>query len=327
MRLPLLISALLVTVVATFLFAAHREVEAALLQAGRERAKAAADQVAGLMERPSQTGMQTLRRIATDAVLRRSLQSPSDATRDAARAHLTSLTALGTTGPRRIELWNVAGSRLVDIFIPAKPVPGEAPVVLPAATSPPAVGFNPLQSVGNLVFTDSVAEIVGEPASTGEAATPPRLGYLVVRSTLAVNPSGTLGRLVGSDAVVEIGNTAGGTWTDLSRVVPAPPVDTTRSGVSEYRAENGERRLGALSPIRATPWAVWIEFPRSVIVAPARAFLRRMIRARPDCRGDWRAARRRVERPNHQAASRARASHRRDCRRRLLAAGQRVAHR
>ena len=61
------------------------------------------------LERPSQTGMQTLRRIATDAVLRRSLQSPSDATRDAARAHLTSLTALGTTGPRRIELWNVAG--------------------------------------------------------------------------------------------------------------------------------------------------------------------------------------------------------------------------
>jgi hypothetical protein len=49
LRLPLLISVLLVAVVTTFLWAAYREVEATLIHAGGERAKGAADQVAHLI--------------------------------------------------------------------------------------------------------------------------------------------------------------------------------------------------------------------------------------------------------------------------------------
>ena len=63
----------------------------------------------------------------------------------------------------------------------------------------------------------------------------------------------------------------------MSRVVPAPPVDLTRDGVAEYDAANGDRRLGAVSTIRGTPWAVWVEFPRSVVVARGRVFLGRML--------------------------------------------------
>src|SRR5262249_43406543 len=103
------------------------------------------------------------------------------------------------------------------------------------------------------------------------------LGLVAVRSTLSVNPPGALGRLVGSDAVIEIGNTSGGTWTDFTGVVPAPPVDLTHNGVAQYRADGGDRRLGAVWAIRGTPWAVWVEFPQSLIVAPARVFLQRML--------------------------------------------------
>jgi PAS domain S-box-containing protein len=54
-------------------------------------------------------------------------------------------------------------------------------------------------------------------------------------------------------------------------------VDLARGGVSQYRAANGEVRLGAVSLIRATPWAAWVEFPRATIVAPARQFLNGML--------------------------------------------------
>jgi PAS domain S-box-containing protein len=272
-RLPLLISTLLVAVVATFLWTAYQEMEAMLVSAGSDRAKGAAGQVASLLERPSQAWMENLHRVAADAEVRRYLQNPTNRGREAARA---SLALLVTTGPRRIELWTASGSRLLDISIPAPTVPGAAPFVLPAVTRPPTAGFNALQAVDNVVFADSAAEILAEPPSTGQAAISARLGYVVVRSTLGVNPSGALGRLVGGDAVIEIGNTAGGIWTNLSSIVAAPPVDVTRNGVAEYRAANGERRLGAVSTIRGTPWAVWVEFPRSIIVAPARVFLRRM---------------------------------------------------
>jgi PAS domain S-box-containing protein len=273
LRLPLLISALLVAVVTILLWGAYREVEATLVRAWGDRARGAADQVANLLARPTQAGLENLRRVAADAAVRRYLQDPTDGTREATRARLAPL---ATAGVRAIDLWNANGSRLLNISLPAT-VPGALPVVLPAAARPPAVGLNALQEKNNVVFTDSAAEVWGEPFSADQAVTSARLGYVVVRSTLSVNPPGALGRLVGVDAVIEIGNTAGGTWTDLSSIVTAPPVDLTRDGVAEYRAANGEMRLGAVSTIRGTPWAVWVEFPRSIIVAPARVFLGQMI--------------------------------------------------
>ena len=39
-------------------------------------------------------------------------------------------------------------------------------------------------------------------------------------------------------------------------------------------------RLGAVSHVRATPWAVWVEFPLALIVSPARVFLTHMIPSR-----------------------------------------------
>ena len=298
LRLPLLISALLVAVVAPFLWAAYRQVEATLVRAGGERARGAADQVANLVERSSRAGLEGLRRVAADPDVRRYVQNPTDAGRDAARARMASL-AQG--GVRRVELWSAAGSRLLDVSVPEATVPGVAPVVFPPSTRPPAVGFNALQAAGNAVFTDTAAEIWAEPPPASQAAASARLGHLVVRSTLSVNPPGALGRLVGGDAVIAIGNTAGGTWTDLSRIVTAPAVDVTRNGVTEYRAADGERRLGAVSTIRGTPWAVWVEFPRSIIVSPARAFLRRMIVGRCDLRRSRLVAGREREHSDHEA--------------------------
>jgi signal transduction histidine kinase len=83
--------------------------------------------------------------------------------------------------------------------------------------------------------------------------------------------------LVGGAAVVAIGNQSGGAWTTLSKVVQAPPVDLNKPGLTEYAAADGSRRIGAAAIIRGTPWAVWVEFPRSIIVAPARSFLTRML--------------------------------------------------
>ena len=82
---------------------------------------------------------------------------------------------------------------------------------------------------------------------------------------------------MGNGAVVKIGNTGGSVWTDLATIVDAPPVDLARVGVSEYQAADGQRHLGAMATISGTPWSVWVEFPQSVVLAPARSFLRRMV--------------------------------------------------
>jgi PAS domain S-box-containing protein len=55
-------------------------------------------------------------------------------------------------------------------------------------------------------------------------------------------------------------------------------VDPGVADVQRYRGEDGDDRIGALSAFgAAVPWVVWVEFPRSSVVADAQSFLRNMI--------------------------------------------------
>ena len=102
-RLPLLITGLLLATIAIFLWAAYREVEATLIRAGLERARIAADQVASLLRQPTAAGMDNFRRMAAETDIRRYLQAPADATRDAAaRARLAALQQPHRPTPHRV---------------------------------------------------------------------------------------------------------------------------------------------------------------------------------------------------------------------------------
>ena len=264
-------SALIGVVLLTFLWAAYRAVETSLLNAGRERARTAADQVAQLLDGQRAAG--ELRRVATDPDLRRYLLSGTD---DARQAAQKKLGAIAGAGPRRVELWNGAGSRLLEASAPERPPSGEPVKVLPPVTRPGEPGFGPLQQLGDLVFSDTTVEI--RDAGAPGAAASPLLGYLVVRSTFSVSPPGAIGRLVGRDAAVMIGNrTGGGPWTDFDRVVSPPSIDLRRFGAAEYRPADGQGRVGALAEIRGMPLVAWVEFPRHKLIAPASTFLREMI--------------------------------------------------
>jgi signal transduction histidine kinase len=76
---------------------------------------------------------------------------------------------------------------------------------------------------------------------------------------------------------VTIGNARGDVWTDVMKPVPPPPLDAARNGQSEYQGADRAWRLGVLADVRGTPWCVWVEARRDDVVAPARAFLRRML--------------------------------------------------
>src|SRR6185295_5581385 len=84
-RLPLLFSGLILVVLAGFLWSGFTQVKVALLQAGGERAQAAADQVAGLLTQQTQQRLNDSRRTAADPAVRDYLQHPTPATRLAAQ--------------------------------------------------------------------------------------------------------------------------------------------------------------------------------------------------------------------------------------------------
>jgi signal transduction histidine kinase len=262
-RLPLLVCGVVAVVLATFLWAAFLRVQTTLLRAAGERAQVAADQVAGLLD--GQRSVDQLGQLGADPALRRFLELRTDETRQAARARLSALA--GTT-LRRVELWDAADSRLLEISVVDRTGSAVAGRELPPGSPPFVHGARELRVHGETVFSDLVAELPGDGVP---------LGHLLIRTTFSENPPGAFRRLVGRDAQVLVGNIRGDVWTNFAQQVPAPLVELGRPGVAEYRAANGDLRLGAISHVRSMPLAVWVEFPRAANVAPARMFLRQMI--------------------------------------------------
>jgi PAS domain S-box-containing protein len=275
-RLPLLLSAFIALVLTTFLWVAFGQVEAALLHAGGARAQVAADQLATLLSQSAQQRLTDLQRAARSAAVVTYLRQPSDPAAGDVRQRLASLTAPNQPA---IELWDDAGTRLMTVAAATAAPDPTVPVQPPLDRRPSTSGVTAFHVSQGVVFWDAVMEVRDEPAAASEAVPSTRLGYVVSRRRLLSSPatSDVIGRLVGSGAVLEVGNQAGDVWTDLSRVVSPPPIDIRRQHVAEYRTSGGERRLGASATIRGTPWAVWVAFPRADVIAPARIFLTRML--------------------------------------------------
>jgi len=269
-RLPALMCALFLILLTTVLYAAYREVEAALLRGGAARAQHAAYQVADLLGRSTSQGLDQLQRAATAPALHSYLQDPSAAHLAAAQAALAPILPRGLS--RRITVWDLTGARRFEMIVSAAGT--AAAETLPAETRPADAGLSPLQAADGRIFTDAGAPIYDERSPSDR---PTRLGTLSMRTISSVSPPDALNRLVGRDARIAVGNRAGDLWTDLTSVVPPPAIPLTADGIMEYRGQDGDRRIGALSGLPGTPWAVWVEFSQAVLVAEAQVFLRRMM--------------------------------------------------
>jgi PAS domain S-box-containing protein len=266
-RLTVTINLIGVAVMVLFGWAAFRQVEMSLVRAGGDRAQTVATDLAAMLERAMRQSREDLNQLAARPDLRAFVKNPTDAQlSDAVRARLDAMPV--PPGIRRVEIWNDRGTRLLEIDREATEI-GSADA-LPRAPRPTAVGLAALQTSGDVVFTQVTEEIHDEP---GAEAT--RLGFILTRSTVTTSP-GALTGLIGPDATVMLGNQSGDVWTDMTHVVPAPRVDLARLGPATYNATDGTAHMGALADVRGTPLAVWVEFPRASIVAPALGFLRRL---------------------------------------------------
>jgi signal transduction histidine kinase len=264
-------SALTAAALTTFLWMAYRQVESALVRAGGARAQSAADQLALMLTQIAQQRIVDLQRAARSGPILAYLRNPNDATAAEARQRLLTLT-LANQPP--VELWDDRGTRLLTVT--GTQTPGREAPQLPPPAPPFAAGLSPFRVSNGILFWDGVADVRDEAAESSPSAR--RLGYIVSRRLLpSAQASDVIGRLVGRGAIVELGNQSGDVWTNLAKVVPAPPVDVRKPGLAEYDAPGGDHRIGATSLIRGTPWAVWVEMPRTTVVAPARAFLTGML--------------------------------------------------
>lgn len=243
-----------------FSWAAYTVVERALTIAAMERTAGASQRLAGMLDESARRLRSDMRRLAADARVVM-LASGGDARR--ATAMLDSMRA--------------ASPLLIGIEIrdPRDAVIARAGRALPAAMPSPAGGADAAASgawTGPLALDgDSISFSAGAPILLKGVDT---LGRVVqMRRVASGQGAQSIGELIGSQATLSFGNASGNLWTNLVERIEGPPVDLKPAGAQRYVGRDGTPRIGAAALIPRTPWIVWVDSPRSAVIAPARALM------------------------------------------------------
>ena len=254
-KIPLLMSALLLAALAAMSVASYVELRRALVDVATERLRGAATQMANVF------GVSARQRIAAILQLKQRPEIAAylksrDATQEAPMRQAITTYLGAAIELADVELWDTSGKR---VFVAGSAfselTEGALAEHMAQLNSPSAV-------VGALrLEADTLLFPVGGRVVDGDEF----LGYIVERRRIsnALQTQQTvtlLSGLIGNAASIVIGNQDGSAWTNLSKAVTGIPI-TAAGGERLWDYERaGMRRSYALAaPIPLTPWIIAIE--------------------------------------------------------------------
>ena len=266
LKLPLLISGLLVLVIGAFGWSAYTEVRDVTIGAARDHLNRVITQLAPALTAGAQQRTAEVRRVAAHPAIKAYLDRPGASTGRAARTSVEGLWKADSLNAA-VELWGPTGQRVLEAGapLPQKDTAFLRVLTLPVADSGAAVG--PLRSMNDSLYYPVLALV----ADGGR-----RLGYVVNWRRVRGSTRQVLD-LIGPGARLMVGNLQGDVWTDLSRRVAGPPVDVHgRRGVVEYEYPGRGAYLAGVAAVPGVPWLLVVELPRDRALAPVRRFVGRI---------------------------------------------------
>jgi signal transduction histidine kinase len=249
--------------VAAFSWTAYRRFETALLSGAGDRLLAASRPVALMLEASVNTRAGDLARVATHPAVATLLRGGD---REGAAAAIAPL-APDTTRPGvRVEIRDRAGTVLLDV---THGDPPPAPAWIDSVVAGRVVaagGFyqGPFVSQGNHPFAVAAAPLKID----GQIA-----GYLLAILPVRGNNVQTIRDLIGPRSLLIIGLPGTPVWTDLERPVAAPPEGLVPGGTLIFDRSAAGPGVGAATALRNSPWVLWVQQPRDLLLAPARRML------------------------------------------------------
>jgi signal transduction histidine kinase/ActR/RegA family two-component response regulator len=268
-KLPLLASGLVVVTVVVLGWTAYALLERALVDVTGRRLSVMASVVSQMVTRPLRAGDSTTRAAsrAYRAFLRSTPAQRSPALTDSIRTLLARAQSPTDTLRFYAALVDTTGRPVVVYHREPLREPrwGYADVIrrgLPHDT----VIFSPLSSA-NGVAVYSVLSAIGDTTRAGRP-----IAYVVESRAISGRGAKTLRDIIGAGVELAIGQPNAGVWTNLERVVPAPPEVSGTDSIVTYDAG-----VGAFAHIPGTGWMLWLSQPTPLVLAPARNLLWSMI--------------------------------------------------
>ena len=263
-KLPLLFSALLLVVVLVMLGAAYQQVRHAALALAAERVRRITTVYADLLQREPTIRRAQTATLAADPGVRDFVTSGGGRGRDWVLAAMRRI-APDTAPNLAVEVWDTAGHRLFlrgDTALrsdPAPALPSDSAVLSPYRLRHDTLLYFEVQAA---VRQGAEGRVIGRVVQ-------------IRRINLSKRARETLTGIAGGDVALLVGNADGEPWTDLERVIPAPPAEA-RASRAPISYERGEPKFGLAAPIPGSPWMFVSELSLPQVLAPSRIYLRRM---------------------------------------------------
>ena len=265
-KLPLVMGGLMLAILTVTSIVAVMELRKLAMASAGARLNDVSKQIGTMLEGQVRVLATSADSMADQPAIEAWFRSPGNATRENA---LRVLAYRGRVPEQVIttELWDIEGRPVLQDSNHQR-----LPVVDRAAMARLAAGH---ATVGWFaVMNDTLILPVIAPVSDGSGL----LGYYAQWRLLGGSAAGRLAmsRLVGSNAVILLGSTAGGAWTDLEKAVPAPPSVPSESSIATYERDDSAR-VAEAALVAGSPWAVVVDFPRDLVMQPVSAVIRRRI--------------------------------------------------
>lgn len=270
-RLPILIGTLLFVVIGACTWAAYRAVKASAQEVGRERLQNLTQQLSGLLQQSAGAIMTKTAAVANEPALRTFVKSRDEASRAEVQKQMQQFLPPVDVNSIGVELWSTEQGRIFS-------APEAEPISLgDLATEFQLCASDPFKGVGAI---RRVKGTIGFPAVAAIRDDGKVIGYLVRWRSLMSPPDSRqqMTKLLGTSAVLYIGNNSNDIWTDLEKVVARPSIDLHQLAIaSSYDRADSGTVIGLARPIAGTPWSVLIEFPNDVVQKPVNSFLKRIL--------------------------------------------------
>ena len=163
-----------------------------------------------------------------------------------------------------VELWSASGQRVPASLSDWPEMSGDRRAAITAdVRGADSTAITPMAEIDSALVYDVVARV-------GPSGSP--LGYVVVRRRVS-GPGADAAQLravVGSDALILVGNSSGDVWTDFKRRIAAPPIGRLSAAVVPYTRAGVGDVFGSRMVVANTPWSLVIEFPRAAVLSDVR---------------------------------------------------------
>ena len=264
-RLPLLICMLLICIVVALGWLSQLGVKKAALAMGKERLETLTEQLCSLFGQSAAATISATHTAASQHSIKNYLYANTPDSTTAIQQLMDKLRL--DSNWVLVELLDVSRRTLV------RSAPAGSTIQFNSRESLSAGSLSPDSCKVGKFF--QVKDTIYYPIVAAVAEKNKTIGYLVRwrRQTATPKALAQLSQLLGTNAVLSVGNRDGSLWTDMIRPITAPPVDIAyEHHIFEYTRQQEGPVIATAGSIPNTPWIVLIEFSEGVIMEPSRRF-------------------------------------------------------